>query len=219
MIQTKLVSISQYVGDYFGSKKISVEQLYTAIARVSSDRNVSERADDIEKLITYCLKNGHWSIFTMVNAVIYVKCPLYVAVQILRHKSMDFQMFSMRYQEIKDIEELDLELRIKSKTNRQSSEEVFDDIICNAKVRGTMQDVFDLYKELLKEGVSAETARKILPAGIQTELFINGNLRSWIHYLEQRTSKHAQKEHRLLALSIKEILKEYFPITFSALEQ
>jgi len=217
-MEVKLVGLTQYVGDYFGNKEIDTEQLYTGIARVSSDRDTTDRVEDISKLIKYCVDNGHWSIFTMVNAVIYVKCPLYVAVQILRHKSMDFQMFSMRYQEIKDIEELDLELRIKGKTNRQSSEKSFDNNEYNAKVKQKMQEVFDLYKELLKEGVSAETARKILPIGIQTELFINGNLRSWIHYLEQRTSKHAQKEHRLLANKIKDILSDKFSITFNKLK-
>lgn len=217
-MEVKLVSTSQYVGDLFGNKELTPEQLYVAIARVSSDRTLTERADDIEGLIKYCVKEGHWSIFDMVDLTYYIKTSLPISVQMLRHASFKFQMFSQRYQQVKVAEAI--EFRAKGKTNRQSSEQVVEvpkELL--ERIQKLLLDNFDMYEILVNEfGVSMETARFILPLCVSTELFMKGSLRSWIHYLKQRVSEHAQKEHREIAQIIYKDIAKLYPITFKALE-
>lgn len=217
-MEVKLVSTSQYVGDLFGSKELTPEQLYVAIARVSSDRALTERAEDIEGLIKYCVKEGHWSIFDMVDLTYYIKTSLPISVQMLRHASFKFQMFSQRYQQVRVAEVI--EFRAKGKTNRQSSEQVVEvpkELL--ERIQNLLLDNFDIYEILVNEfGVSMETARFVLPLCVSTELFMKGSLRSWIHYFKQRVSEHAQKEHREIAKIIYEDITKLYPITFKALE-
>lgn len=218
-IKVDLVSLQQYVGSLFGGNMITSEQLYVAIARVSSSRELRDRADDIERLIKYCIKNKHWSIFEQVNIGLYVQCPLFVAIQVLRHKSMCFQMFSQRYQKVSKVDNFKFELRLKGKTNRQSSEELYDnEQEYYERIEELLQASINLYDEMVDNGISLETARGILPVSAPTELFINANLRTFIHYLDVRNDPHAQKEHRILANKIKDILIPIFPLTFRALE-
>lgn len=217
-IKVELISLQQYAGSLFGGQMITPEQLYIAIARVSSNRELSNRANDIEGLIKYCLKNKHWSIFEQVNIGFYVQCPLFVAIQMLRHKTMCFQMFSQRYQKVGELSKFDFELRVQGKTNRQSSEELFDDNNYYEEIQDLLDTTIDLYSRMIEDGVSLETARNILPMCAPTELFINTNLRTLIHYLDVRIDPHAQKEHRIVANKMKDIAKIYFPITFNVLE-
>ena len=198
---------------------MSPEQLFVVIARVSSDREMQERAEDISHLIKYCVKHGHWSIFEMVNICFYIKTSLPIALQLLRHKSFSFQMFSQRYQIVRAIDFPDFRLA-NEKGSRQSSEveaNLSHETI--ARLYKYFNESIALYNHLIKEEkVSFETARAVLPLSVSTELFMNGSLRSWIHYLFQRLTLFTQKEHRLLAQKIKQRLSQDFPITFEALE-
>lgn len=218
-MQVELVSATQYVGKIFGLKNLTPEQLYVAIARVSSDRELKERAEDIEGLIQYCAKNGHWSVFEMVEVCFYIQTSLPIAIQMLRHGSFKFQMFSQRYQVVNNSEPF--EIRAKGKTNRQSSEEIIEiPEETLERIQKMLKENFDVYNLLVNEfGASLETSRFVLPLCVKTELFMKGSLRSWIHYLLQRDDIHAQKEHRDIAALIKQELVKEFPITFTALDK
>lgn len=201
---------------------LSPEDLITYEARVSNPENQGN-LDTADKLLKHLLDNQHNSPFDMVNLTVEVETSKAVAIQILRHWSIKPQEFSQRYAEVTEIEPI--ELRKKATKNRQSSEEVFDPLI-------TVQGVTDLaswhiethtgisqelYKALLDADVAKECARMVLPLATRTTMYLNGSVRSWIYYLHQRTSQHAQKEHRLVALEIEKIFKQYFPNVAKAL--
>lgn len=173
------------------------------------------------------IKNKHWSPFDMVNMTVEITTSKAVGIQILRHWSIKPQEFSQRYAEVVDIEPI--ELRKQGATNRQVGNEVFDpkviDVFSGEEEDQNASDAIRiylqlgqlLYKDLLKKGVAKECARMILPMATSTTLYLNGSVRSWIHYLEQRTSAHAQKEHRDVAILVENIFKEQFPMTSKAL--
>jgi len=198
-MKIELVSCSAYSGEIFGESVTNPEALFIAIARVSSNRAKEERGFEIEGLIDYCVKNGHWSIFEMVNVCLYIETSLAIATQMLRHKSFSFQMFSQRYNKPLGYEPV--ELRTKGKGNRQSSSVKYE---TSMDIEGVINNCFNAYKALLSEGVSYETARFLLPTCTTTELFMNGSLRSWIHYIQQRNTEHTQKEHRIIAKGVKD---------------
>jgi thymidylate synthase (FAD) len=194
----------------------SAEDLVAYCARVSNPGNQMNSAT-APGLLRYLIKNKHWSPFEMVNMCVSIETSRAIAQQILRHRSFSFQEFSQRYSSVEDLEnfiEL-VELRMAAETNRQSSEDVitsFDGIIDE-----TIKHCITTYKNLLKAGVSTETARFVLPLTTKTKLYMNGSLRSWIHYLDLRCDKHTQKEHRLIANQIKNIVKINFPAVYEAI--
>ncbi len=224
-MNVKLVSITESVVE---DKKMTAEELLVYIARVSNPSN-QLNTETSDKLIGYMIKNKHWSPFDMINMTMEVTTSKAVGIQILRHWSIKPQEFSQRYAEVVDIEPI--ELRKQGATNRQVGDEVFDPkifegpwdeggtIFNNASVaiRDYIEYGKELYKELLKANVAKECARMILPMATSTTMYLNGSVRSWIHYLEQRTSSHAQKEHRDVAELIKKIFMEQFPMTSKAL--
>jgi len=138
-----------------------------------------------------------------------------IAAQLLRHRSFTFQEFSQRYAESTGYE--DVELRLQDKTNRQASGEV--DGEDEGVVTWTIQEAFSTYKYLIQQGVSKETARMVLPLCTQTTLYMTGNVRSWIHYLEQRCAEGTQKEHRQVAQAIKKIFNQQFPTVAQAINE
>jgi len=227
-MNVKLVSITKpEIKTEDGSRFLTAEELIVFCARVSNPNN-QLNVDTADKLINYCIKNKHWSIFDQVNMGIEVITSKAVGIQILRHWSIKPQEFSQRYAEVVDIEPI--ELRKQGATNRQVGDEVFDPIIndnyglseglpikASEMVNRVVLIIEDVYKELLKAGVAKECARMLLPMATSTTLYLNGSVRSWIHYLEQRTSTHAQKEHRDVAVLIEGIFKEQFPMTSKAL--
>jgi thymidylate synthase (FAD) len=219
-MQVKLVSITKpEIKTEDGSRFLTAEELIVFCARVSNPNN-QLNVDTADKLINYCIKNKHWSIFDQVNMGIEVTTSKAVGIQILRHWSIKPQEFSQRYAEVVDIEPI--ELRKQGATNRQVGDEVFDPILKNGVaaskwVSMLMEELTKYYKELLEAGVAKECARMILPMATSTTLYLNGSVRSWIHYLEQRTSSHAQKEHRDVAVLVENIFKEQFPMTSKAL--
>ena len=193
-----------------------IEKHIIYCARVSSD---NQDNPEIEKLIKYCIKNNHWSIFEMGNMCIEVIAPLFVINQILRHKSFSFQQFSMRYNTVDKITD-DIyipEFRQKNKSNRQSSEHIHynNDYYKNEFIRINNESL-ELYNKMLNDNVANECARNIINISQMSKIYINGSIRSWIHYLQIRTDQHSQKEHREVGLLKKNIFKENVPIIYNS---
>ena len=188
------------------------EEFISYAARVSNPSN-QNNYDTAEGLLKYCIRNQHWSIFEMVNAVVEVKAPRDITRQMLRHRSFSFQEFSQRYSD--EIEFCDREVRMQDKTNRQNSNPCEDlNIIQEFEYVTTAvtEALKDAYKRLRKLDVAKEVARVILPEGLTlSTLYANGTLRSWMHYLEVREDISTQKEHRMLANKIREVLLPVFP--------
>lgn len=193
------------------------EKLIAYCARVSSKNQENPK---IEKLLKYCLKHGHWSIFEQASMTVEIQCPLAIAIQILRHRSFCFQQFSKRYQEVeKDNFAYLPEIRLQDYKNRQNSIIPDNDELqnkYNEKISKLYDDIFNLYKEMIEDGVAKECARFVLPESVMTKLYMTGNIRSFIHYLQVRTSNDAQKEHREVANAVGEILKKECPIIWNA---
>lgn len=186
----------------------TAEELIAYAARVSNPANQNNH-ETAPRLLTYCIKHGHWSVFETASMTVEVVTSRAIAAQILRHRSFTFQEFSQRYAESSTYE--NFELRLQDKTNRQASGAVYKDDGNEGMAKGIVQDAFQAYHLLLQYGVSRETARMILPLCTQTTMYMTGNVRSWIHYFQQRCAEGTQKEHREIALSIRAIFDEQFP--------
>lgn len=199
----------------------SPEELISYCARVSNPSNQTN-FDTAPKLLKYCADNGHWSVFEMADMCVGISTSRAISAQLMRHKSFSFQEFSQRYSQSTQFEPV--ELRKRGKTNRQSSEEVFNPQISGAVYTGNelVKDVvshcFAKYNELLDNGVSNETARMILPMCTQTQLYMKGSARSWLTYFNQRLHKHTQKEHRIVAEQIRDIFIQEFPLVAKAFD-
>jgi thymidylate synthase (FAD) len=216
MIDARLIAVSQPTIDV---RIPNTEALVSYCARVSSPDN-QEKFDTAEKLLRYCMKNHHWSVFEMASATVEVTAPRDISRQMLRHRSFSFQEFSQRYSD--QISFTMRDVRMQDHRNRQNSTEIDDpDFIreCQDDFYKVVQDVADKYEGLLADGVAKECARVILPEGLtMSKMYVNGTLRSWIHYLQVREGNGTQKEHILLANKIREVLKPAFPTVFKALE-
>jgi len=201
------------------------EKLIAYCARVSSS---NQDNPNIKGLLKYCIREGHWSIFEMCNICIEINTTRAISAQILRHRSFSFQEWSQRYAKVEDINAKSwtsedkpdyFDLRRQDLKNRQNS---IDDITEETKkklynsIRMTLVDIDKCYNSLLNDGVAKECARMILPMCSPTKMYINGSIRSYIHYLKVRTDPSTQKEHREIALQIKEILRKELPIIHEA---
>ena len=194
------------------------EEFISYCARVSNPSN-QNNYDTAEGLLKYCIRNKHFSIFEMVNAVVEVKAPRDITRQMLRHRSFSFQEFSQRYSD--EIEFCDREVRMQDKTNRQNSISI-DDFYNgpNQHVRDSwdedVKEIVELVKEHFKDqrkiGVAKEVARVLLPEGLtMSTMYVNGTLRSWLHYLDVREGNGTQKEHIELANKCRKVLEPVFP--------
>ena len=194
------------------------DELIAYMARVSNPTNQNNK--DSSKLIKYLVKHKHWSPFEMVNMCVEINTTRSISAQILRHRSFSFQEFSQRYS---SVEELELpsppDLRLQDLKNRQNSIEAdeIDTINWQASIQLHYAKCYKLYKNLLKEGIAKECAREVLPMGSPTRLYMNGTLRSWIHYVDLRTSNGTQKEHRDIAEACKQLIKTQFPLTYEVI--
>jgi thymidylate synthase (FAD) len=168
-----------------------------------------------EKLLRYCMKHGHWSVFETASMTVEIVTSRAIAAQIIRHRSFTIQEFSQRYAQASEFESV--ELRKQAETNRQSSSERLGDAALQMRVERAVLALQDCYEDLLEAGVARECARMILPLCTQTTLYMTGSVRSWIHYFQQRLSEHTQKEHREVAKSIFAIFEEQFPTITKAL--
>jgi thymidylate synthase (FAD) len=167
------------------------------------------------------LKNKHWSIFEQVDLTIEVETSRAISAQILRHSSHKFQEFSQRYSEIEHAYE-PFKARRQDHKNRQASHDdlpeeivIWWDEIQKERFKNAVED----YRQALEFGIAKECARAILPMQVQTRLYMKGNVRSWLHYLDVRTKKSTQKEHRDVALACFEIFKKAFPVVTAAAEK
>lgn len=210
MSLVRLVSISAPQIDING-KIPNAEELIVYCARVSSPQN-QENISTAPKLLKYCVKHGHWSIFEMVNMCIEINTSRAISAQILRHRSFSFQEFSQRYAEVNSVETYDA--RRQDIKNRQNSIDDFDDETKKWFI-DAQNDVanfsMERYEQALSKGIAKETARFLLPMSSSTKLYMNGTVRSFIHYIKTREHESTQKEHRDIALGAKDILQEHFP--------
>ena len=190
------------------------EKLIAYCARVSSK---NQDNPNIEKLLTYCYEHGHWSVFETAYITMEINTSRAISAQMLRHRSFTFQEFSQRYAEVPMFETY--EARRQDKKNRQKS---VDDMDFKDKHWFTCaQDRIHtvcsfLYNEALEKGIAKEQARFLLPLSSKTKIYMTGNVRSWIHYCDQRCKWDTQQEHRDLALEIREILIKELPIIAKA---
>ena len=187
------------------------------MARVSNPNN-QENNRTAEKLVRYLIKHKHWSPFEMANIVLEINTTRDIARQILRHRSFSFQEFSQRYADVGDIGypyELK-ETRMQDETNRQNSTET-DDISLHQKWVAQQTRVLDAatsaYRWALDKGIAKEQARAVLPEGLTiSRLYMQGSVRSWIHYIELRSSVETQKEHREVARECAACIECVFPM-------
>lgn len=186
-------------------------------ARVSNPANQDN--PDVAKLLAYCINKGHWSVFEHAFLTLEIKTSRGIAPQILRHRSFCFQEFSQRYAEVPAGAVVIYEARRKAEKNRQSS---VDDLPeeDRAWFRQAQAEVYQYahatYEEALRRGIATECARFLLPLNTRTTLYMSGSVRSWIHYLDQRTKSDVQLEHQRIALKARTIFCEQFPIVAAA---
>ena len=188
------------------------EDLIAYCARVSNPKN-QENYDTAPRLLRYCINNGHWSPFEMANMVVEINTTRAIAPQILRHRSFSFQEFSQRYAEVTLRPELP-EMRRQDTKNRQNSiSDLSDDLTkqCEGIAAKAMVVAMKAYTELLDLGVAKECAREVLPLATPTRLFMNGTIRSWLHYVNLRCGNGTQKEHRIIAEDVRKIMQEQLP--------
>lgn len=194
------------------------EQLIAKMARVSNPSNQDN--PEYEKLIRYLIKHKHWSPFEMVNVCMEIETTRDIARQILRHRSFSFQEFSQRYAEANQFEMS--EVRLQDQQNRQNSLSTDDKQLANwwtSVQHDILADTKEYYEIALKKGIAKEVARKILPEGLtMSKMYMNGTLRSWIHFVQIRTDVATQKEHREVALQCAEVLIKLFPNVMGALK-
>lgn len=187
-------------------------------ARVSNPSNQANYETG-GKLLKYCLEHRHWSVFEMAYATVEVETERDISAQILRHRSFCFQEFSTRY--AKTSKALTFEIRRQDNKNRQSSHDDLPEAVRSDYVSRTQKvidDAWALYEDMIENGVARETARRILPLCTPTTFYMSGNIRSWIHYIDLRTQPGTQKEHRDVAIAIRNVLAPKLPIIAEVLE-
>lgn len=215
MNEVKLINYSQ------GNNGNLLEQVAYA-ARVSNPSNQNNN-DTAEKLVRYLIKNQHWSPLEMVSVCLEINTTRDIARQILRHRSFSFQEFSQRYA---DASQLGFELkeaRLQDTKNRQNSFET-DNLALQAWWEQYQNKVLEVCKDAyafaLDKGIAKEQARAVLPEGMtKSRMYMNGTLRSWVHYIQLRTDKATQKEHRDVAIACAQAIKEIFPMIEEFVQQ
>lgn len=195
------------------------EFIVTYCARVSNPKN-QENVKTAPRLLRYLMKHKHWSPLEMSNMVVEINTTRAIAAQILRHRSFSFQEFSQRYSSIDQLGQFGVpHLRSQDLKNKQASHDDLDPefvALSEKQILTHYNSAIDLYEHLLTNGVAKECARSILPLGAPTRLYMNGTLRSWVHFLQIRCGVETQLEHRLVANAIKDIFEEQFPTIYEA---
>lgn len=210
MNSVKLVSVSVPVIEECDN----AEELIAYCARVSNPANQANH-DTSEKLLKYCAKNAHWSIFETVSVCLEIQTTRDIGRQILRHRSFSFQEFSQRYAEVDESWFTLRECRLQDKRNRQNSVETSEKWLNDwwtLNQARHMDAAISLYKAALEKGIAKEQARVVLPEGMtMSRMYMNGTLRSWIHYCQLRMGNGTQKEHMEIATQCWNIIVEQFP--------
>lgn len=208
-IKVRVVGVTQPVLDFIPDS----EGILSYAARVSSPQNQGN-FDTADKLLKYCVEHKHYSVFETANITMEVEAPRDIARQLLRHRSFTFQEFSQRYAESTDF--ITRECRLQDHKNRQNSvdsEDTGTNLWWEAQQENLVEHIRWLYKEALEKGVAKEVARVILPEGLtMSKLYVNGTVRSWLHYCELRDKKgESQAEHVDLARKCKVEVLKHFP--------
>ena len=199
------------------------EEQIAYIARVSNPNNQDN--PDYAKLLAYCIKHQHWSIFEQAFMTLEIETTRGLAAQILRHRSFTFQEFSQRYADTSLMTRGSLiplpELRRQDLKNRQNSTDDLDPDkvkMLEKEIAQHFHDAQDLYRYMIDMGVAKECARFVLPLAVPTRLYMSGSVRSWIHYIDLRSAHGTQKEHKIIAEECREIFKEQLPTVSEALK-
>lgn len=215
-MKVRLISITKPVAEDI--KDMSAEELTAFVARVSNPSN-QMNTETAPRLLKYCIKNSHWSVFEHVSLTVEITTSRAIAAQILRHRSFVFQEFSQRYAEATNFELYPA--RRQDNKNRQNSVDDMDSddkqFFINAQ-NYIQAESEGLYKEALARGIAKEQARFLLPLSTQTTLYMTGNVRNWIHYIELRTANGTQLEHKEIAEEIKKIFTQQLPAIAEAKE-
>jgi len=220
-MKAKLISYSQNVPEFKGScpvpkVKDDIQELIAYCARVSNPSNQNNQ-ETSERLLSYLAKHKHWSPFEMVSACIEIETTRDIARQILRHRSFSFQEFSQRYADpTEDLGFVTREARLQDTKNRQNSIEVDDEQLqyeWEQKQKGVWTIAERTYKWAIENGIAKEQARAVLPEGLtESRLYMNGTIRSWIHFIELRSGNGTQKEHQEIAIACAEAITKIFPL-------
>jgi len=215
-MKVKLVSYSQASDEFAKNGIDDAQELIAFCARVSNPSN-QFNTETSEKLIGYLIKHQHWSPLEMVSACLEIETTRDIARQILRHRSFSFQEFSQRYADpTKDLDFVIREARLQDTKNRQNSiktEDVELQAWWDAKQKFIIETVKSTYAEAIEKGIAKEQARAILPEGnIVSRLYMNGTLRSWIHFIDLRSANGTQLEHQQVARECACVIAAIFPM-------
>ena len=216
-MKVKLVSYSTPTEEFLNEGIDNAQELVAFCARVSNPSK-QLNTETSEKLIKYLIKNAHWSPLEMVSACLEIETTRDIARQILRHRSFSFQEFSQRYANpVKDLEFVTREARLQDLKNRQNSIENDDEEISNMwleKQEHLINEARETYNWAIENGIAKEQARAVLPEGnTVSRMYMNGTLRSWIHYIELRSGNGTQKEHMEIAVACAEVITKIFPMS------
>ena len=218
-MKVKLVSYSQPSKEFQEMGIGNAQDLIAFCARVSNPSN-QLNAETSEKLIKYLINHSHWSPLEMVTACLEIETTRDIARQILRHRTFSFQEFSQRYADpTKDLDFVVRETRLQDKKNRQNSiksENKHLNIEWEKRQKQVINSAIENYKWAVDNGIAKEQARAVLPEGNTiSRLYMNGTLRSWIHYIQLRASHGTQKEHTEIAKACAQVISKIFPMTNS----
>src|SRR5210317_500289 len=216
-MKVKLISYSKPTDEFYSEGIVDAQELVAFCARVSNPSN-QLNTETSEMLINYLIKNAHWSPLEMVSACLEIETTRDIARQILRHRSFSFQEFSQRYANpVKDLEFVTREARLQDLKNRQNSIENDDEEISNIwieKQEHLINEARETYNWAIENGIAKEQARAVLPEGnTVSRMYMNGTLRSWIHYIELRSGNGTQKEHMEIAVACAEVITKIFPMS------
>ena len=215
-MKVKLISYSKPTEEVSDEGISDAQELVAFCARVSNQSN-QLNTETSEKLITYLIKNAHWSPLEMVSACLEIETTRDIARQMLRHRSFSFQEFSQRYANpVEDLEFVTREARMQDPKNRQNSIDTDNSEIVNewtSKQNEVIDAATNAYNWAIDSGIAKEQARSVLPEGnTVSRLYMNGTLRSWIHYIELRAGNGTQKEHMEIAKACAEVIHNIFPM-------
>ena len=222
MLKVRLISYSKASSELENDGLTDVQELIGYCARVSNPSN-QLNTETSEKLIRYLIKHQHWSPLEMVSACLEIETTRDIARQMLRHRSFSFQEFSQRYADpTKDLSFVLRDARLQDTKNRQNSVEL--DVIKNDKHRflayqweqmqqRVLAEAKNVYDWAVEQGIAKEQARAVLPEGLTvSRLYMNGTLRSWVHFIELRSANGTQKEHQQIAIECAKAIAEIFPM-------
>ena len=219
-MSVKLISYSRAANSssiHFSSdSRADITNLVSYCARVSNPSNQNNE-ETSKKLIKYLIKNKHWSPLEMVSVCLEIETTRDIARQILRHRSFSFQEFSQRYADpTKDLQFVTREARLQDQKNRQNSITTDDDelkLMWEVKQQQLIHEAKLAYKWAIEQGIAKEQARAVLPEGLtMSRMYMNGTLRSWVHYIELRTGNGTQKEHMDIAKDCAFEIAKVFPL-------